>query len=378
MIELFNNGYVILENKSPYYGLIISHGILSNNILQSYQNISFLTEIGIGIGDSSIKELVEMGYTNIDQIKNNYKEFRKGLKNPLNKYFKGHISTNLTKEEATKWVIYFNKIIKNIDKNIIFNIAGSYARGEDIIGDIDYVIVSKSDISLWNTMFKLYNRLSSIYTNDISFDTALQYPKKYTNKKYYSTNIKILFKTKKGIIKVEIYGYSKCKFIYPYFSRTANTELQKKIKLYASKKNILLSPWGLIDKNTNDIVKGSEYIKNIEDLYTFLNYSEEPFIIGNPNGSELIASFDLDWTIIKPISGNKFPKNYDDWILIPNIKQLINKLYNNGYKIVIFTNQASLYFDIDKFKHKIHKIINEIGIPNSSVWIYWIWTLQKT
>jgi len=31
------------------------------------------------------------------------------------------------------------------------------------------------------------------------------------------------------------------------------------------------------------------------------------------NKKEKLALFDLDWTLIKPKSGKKFPENKDDW-----------------------------------------------------------------
>lgn len=73
---------------------------------------------------------------------------------------------------------------------------------------------------------------------------------------------------------------------------------------------------------------------------------------GTVKSSEFIAAFDLDHTIIKPKSGNKFPKDSDDWVLLDSVSKKINELYNNGYKIVIFTNQAGSSFDINEFQKK--------------------------
>jgi len=51
----------------------------------------------------------------------------------------------------------------------------------------------------------------------------------------------------------------------------------------------------------------------------------------------------MDDTIITRKSGAKFPKNADDWLflndkVVPKIKELAEE----GYKIVIFTNQAGI------------------------------------
>ena len=85
------------------------------------------------------------------------------------------------------------------------------------------------------------------------------------------------------------------------------------------------------------------------------------------NDRPLIAGFDLDDTIITTVSGNVFPKNSNDWkLLIPQIPLIIKKLYNNGYGIAIFTNQASIGTNEDKvesIKNKISNIIDNFDFP---------------
>lgn len=85
----------------------------------------------------------------------------------------------------------------------------------------------------------------------------------------------------------------------------------------------------------------------------------------NLEAKSLIGGFDLDGTIITTSSGARFPKNPDDWKILHNIKK-IKDLYSNGYKIVLFTNQAGLGMDkkkISDFKMKIEKIIKVYDVP---------------
>ena len=73
--------------------------------------------------------------------------------------------------------------------------------------------------------------------------------------------------------------------------------------------------------------------------------------------SKLIASFDLDGTLIKTKSGKKFPKNSEDCMyLFENVIKKLYELMKNGYKIVIFTNQKGISMN------KVNKldIINKI------------------
>lgn len=83
--------------------------------------------------------------------------------------------------------------------------------------------------------------------------------------------------------------------------------------------------------------------------------------------STLIASFDLDGTLIKTKSGARFPKDDSDWELnFGNVKSKLRELHSKKYKLVIFTNQAS----IDKsdsrraeFEKKIESIVKHINLP---------------
>ncbi|XP_024082479.1 bifunctional polynucleotide phosphatase/kinase isoform X2 [Cimex lectularius] len=81
-----------------------------------------------------------------------------------------------------------------------------------------------------------------------------------------------------------------------------------------------------------------------------------------------IAAFDLDGTIIKTKSGYVFPKGCDDWMLWDiKIKPTLKQLHKDGYKIVIFTNQASLRSEsnVANFKQKIENILKEVKLPVS-------------
>ena len=55
-----------------------------------------------------------------------------------------------------------------------------------------------------------------------------------------------------------------------------------------------------------------------------------------------IACFDLDWTIIRPEIGKKFPISIDDWGFAYKMDKL-RQYYKKGYKIVIMSNQKGSY-----------------------------------
>jgi bifunctional polynucleotide phosphatase/kinase len=54
-----------------------------------------------------------------------------------------------------------------------------------------------------------------------------------------------------------------------------------------------------------------------------------------------IAAFDYDWTLVSPKDGKTFPSNVEDWAwLYPNIPDMLKRLNEEGFTIVIFTNQS--------------------------------------
>jgi bifunctional polynucleotide phosphatase/kinase len=57
-----------------------------------------------------------------------------------------------------------------------------------------------------------------------------------------------------------------------------------------------------------------------------------------------MAAFDYDWTLVSPKGGKTFPSNVDDWEwLYPTISEKIKNFYDDGFMIVIFTNQSKAW-----------------------------------
>nr|CAH7758203.1 unnamed protein product [Callosobruchus chinensis] len=88
---------------------------------------------------------------------------------------------------------------------------------------------------------------------------------------------------------------------------------------------------------------------------------------GEIQASSKVAAFDIDGTIIKTKSGAKFPKDFNDWVFfLSDIPQRLQKLSDDGYKIVFFTNQSGVgnnQVKVNEFKEKINNILKKISIP---------------
>ena len=96
----------------------------------------------------------------------------------------------------------------------------------------------------------------------------------------------------------------------------------------------------------------------------------KPLIILDGPGavhSASVAAFDLDWTIVKTISGEEMGQDLDDWqILNDKVVPKLKELHDAGNKIVFFTNQGVIekgLTDVNIVTRKIGNIIDAVGIP---------------
>jgi len=81
--------------------------------------------------------------------------------------------------------------------------------------------------------------------------------------------------------------------------------------------------------------------------------------INNATIREKMASFDYDWTMVTPKDGKTFPTSIDDWQwMYPNVPEKIKQYYEDGYMIVVFSNQSK------KWKcEQIEMVMKQLEIP---------------
>ena len=83
-----------------------------------------------------------------------------------------------------------------------------------------------------------------------------------------------------------------------------------------------------------------------------------------PNGK--VAGFDMDGTIITTASGKTFARDHNDWrILFPEVGPKLRSLVEEGYKIVVFTNQNGIgkgKVTPAQLQTKIRNIFTSLGV----------------
>lgn len=85
----------------------------------------------------------------------------------------------------------------------------------------------------------------------------------------------------------------------------------------------------------------------------------EEYKINNPEYRMKMASFDYDWTLVNPESDSTLPKDINDWEwYYHTIPEKLKGLYNDGYMIVIFTNQSKSW-RIQQIKN----VLESLNIP---------------
>ena len=91
---------------------------------------------------------------------------------------------------------------------------------------------------------------------------------------------------------------------------------------------------------------------------------------GDVQSSKKIAAYDMDGTIITTKSGRVFALDHKDWRLLyeNRIREKLESLYSDGYKIVIITNQAGLArgkLKLEDFRNKVEDIVTSLNRGNS-------------
>lgn len=83
-------------------------------------------------------------------------------------------------------------------------------------------------------------------------------------------------------------------------------------------------------------IRENEEWESHENSLLYLNHEKS-------NSGTKVAAFDMDHTLVAPKSGKVFAQGRNDWKWIfPEVPVRLKKLHDEGYKVVIFSNQGGI------------------------------------
>ena len=88
--------------------------------------------------------------------------------------------------------------------------------------------------------------------------------------------------------------------------------------------------------------------------------------LGEPVYSTKIAGYDLDNTLIKTASGSTFSESPNDWKFKAKVTDKLQSLHQEGYRIVIMSNQLGISYgkpSVEDYKQKIEYIAQALKLP---------------
>jgi bifunctional polynucleotide phosphatase/kinase len=89
------------------------------------------------------------------------------------------------------------------------------------------------------------------------------------------------------------------------------------------------------------------------------------YIPSNAISTGKVAIFDLDWTLMRPVYGNfpKFPRDAQDFELLPQRRESLQYLVDSGYSLAAMTNQHWKPEQIPVALERIQNCVTELNVP---------------
>jgi len=218
----------------------------------------------VGIGYAKAVQLYKKGITSVADLKKKVKnkEIKLNEKLMLGLKYYGKFEGNIPRKETDKINEILKSIIDKMDSKYIYEICGSYRRGNKTSGDIDILISKKdkldkniNDLEIIINLLKLpipQNNNKPLIIDDL---TDKNYKTKYMGFCKYKDNL-----VRRIDIRFVDYKYWFSSLVY----FTGSMMLNKKMRNLAKKENLKLSEYGLTRKNGEKILIKSE--KEIFDI----------------------------------------------------------------------------------------------------------------
>ena len=242
------------------YGYILD---LKNKEIEEKSYNEFM-EI-VGVGQSKSKEWIVKGIKNIEQLKEEIKKNNISITNNIElglKYY-NDLKIRIPREEILILKNSISKILKEINKNIIFEICGSYRRNEKDSGDIDFLISHKNYNSSLKD-YKKYNFLKNILDKLKEKNIIVDEMTKNANKKFLGMCKIPNYKT---IRRIDIIFIDYKSYYNSLLYFTGNKYFNLYLRNKCLENNYSLNEYYLTNLNNDEKI----YLENEEQIFKILN-----------------------------------------------------------------------------------------------------------
>ena len=253
---------------SNYIDEIIENGYINDLKDKNVEEDSYKEFMQIiGVGNAKAKEWISKDIKNIIQLKEEIKKGNISITNNINlglKYY-DDLKERIPRKEIDSLKEIMTQLLKNIDKNIKFEICGSYRRNNKDSGDVDFLITHEK----YNSEIKNYKKYN--YLKDIL---------NYLKEKSIIVDEMTKNSTKKFLGLCKVPGYNLVRRIdimfieyKSYYSSIMYFTGNKYFNLYIRNKclenNFSLNEYYLTNLNNDEKI----YLKSEKEIFEILNIS---------------------------------------------------------------------------------------------------------
>lgn len=224
--------------------ILHSHSLQELKKENEKNEITSLFKTITGIGDKRAGELYDGGYRSISDIQSAIFEKKIGSTHHIDlglKYY-DDLKERIPRDEIDKMKKIIKKIIKKINPHLIFEICGSYRRGEESSGDMDLLFTNPQDSSNKSYLKEIVEKLTD---EKILIDHLTE-----KGDKKYMGFCKLKSTSKARRIDIRYFPYDEYWAGILYF--TGNKEFNIKLRNRALEKGYSLNEYGLKNIKTNE------------------------------------------------------------------------------------------------------------------------------
>ncbi len=215
-----------------------------------------------GVGDVRAEKWYESGIRSIEDVKKGIEENKISTTHHINvgiKYY-NDIAERIPRSEMDKLKKKIEKYLKKIDKNLVFEICGSYRRNQESSGDIDVIVSNPNYIENISSQNYLHKIIETMSQDGFLLDHLTE---KGDTK--YMGICRNTSKSKARRIDIRVFDYIAYYAGVIYF--TGSKDFNIMIRNKAIEKGMSLNEYGFSKIDTKEKI----FLKSEEELFQILN-----------------------------------------------------------------------------------------------------------